>query len=168
MLTDKIKDALNAQIKLEGDSSNGYLAMAVWAENSGFEGVSNFLYAHAEEERIHMLKLVKFINERNGEAKIPAFEKPKNKFSNLNELFQTVLDQEVKVSQNINDLVELTLKEKDYATHNFLQWYVAEQIEEERLCHLILEKLNLIGSDKGGLYLFDRDIQALHQKASGK
>ncbi|CAG0908103.1 unnamed protein product, partial [Darwinula stevensoni] len=128
---DKIKDALNAQIKLEGDSSNGYLAMAVWAETNGFEGVSNFLYSHAEEERMHMLKLVKFINERNGEAKIPDFAKPKNKFTNLKELFESVFQHEVKVSKHINELVDMTLKEKDYSTMNFLQWYVSEQIEEE-------------------------------------
>ena len=164
MLSNLVKEALNNQIKLEGDSSNGYLAMAVWAEINGFEGVANFLYEHSEEERMHMLKLVKFINERNGEAIVPQFEKPKNNFSSLNELFEAVLAHEIKVSENINNIVELTLNEKDYATHNFLQWYVSEQIEEERLCRLILEKLDLIGSDKGGLYLFDRDIQSLHTK----
>lgn len=158
MLSEKIKNALNTQIKLEGDASNEYLSMAVWSENSGFQGAANFLYSHAEEERMHMLKLIKFINERNGIAVVPGFETPKSEFHNLYELFKSVLDHEIQVSQNINKLVELTLQEKDYSTHNFLQWYISEQIEEERLCRLILEKLNLIDSDKVGLYLFDRDI----------
>ena len=76
-------------------------------------------------------------------------------------MFQTLFKHEVFVSQSINDLVHITLEEKDYATHNFLQWYVAEQIEEEAQARTILDKINLIGDDKGGLYLFDNDIKQL-------
>ena len=76
-------------------------------------------------------------------------------------MFKELLEHEIFVSQSINDLVHITLQEKDYATHNFLQWYVAEQIEEEALARTILDKINLIGNDKGGLYLFDRDVQQI-------
>ena len=76
-------------------------------------------------------------------------------------MFQTLFDHEVMVSQKINDLVHITLTEKDYATHNFLQWYVSEQIEEEALARNILDKLKLIGGDKGGLYQFDNNIKML-------
>ena len=72
-----------------------------------------------------------------------------------------MFDHEVFVSKSINELVHVTLQEKDYATHNFLQWYVAEQIEEEAVARTILDKINMIGDDKGGLYLFDRDILQL-------
>ena len=82
-------------------------------------------------------------------------------FGSFKEMFQSLFDHEVMVSQKINDLVDITLKEKDYATHNFLQWYVAEQIEEEALARNILDKINLIGDDKGGLYLFDNDVKLL-------
>ena len=81
--------------------------------------------------------------------------------SNYKSLFKQLLEHEIKVSESINNLVGITLDERDFATHNFLQWYVAEQIEEEANARTILDKINLIGDDKGGLYLFDRDIQQL-------
>ena len=158
MIKDRILDALNKQIKLEGDSSQLYLAMAYWAEVKGLEGTANFLYAHADEERIHMLKLIKFINERGGKAFVPQIEEPKQDFSTLKDVFTAILNHECFVSESINEIVGITLEERDYATHNFLQWYVSEQIEEEKLARNILDKLEMIGSDKGGLYLFDRDI----------
>lgn len=161
MLSNTIEKALNEQIKIEASSSQVYLAMASWAEIQGFEGVSSFMYAHSDEERMHMLKLVKFVNERGGHARISTLEAPPAKFGSFKEMFQTLFDHEVMVSSKINDLVDITLKEKDYATHNFLQWYVAEQIEEEALARTILDKINLIGDDKGGLYLFDNDVKLL-------
>ncbi len=161
MLSETIEKALNEQIKIEASSSQVYLAMASWAEIQGFEGVSSFMYAHSDEERMHMLKLVKFVNERGGHARISTLEAPPAKFGSFKEMFQTLFDHEVMVSSKINELVDITLKEKDYATHNFLQWYVAEQIEEEALARTILDKINLIGDDKGGLYLFDNDVKLL-------
>ena len=81
-------------------------------------------------------------------------------------MFEELYKHEVFVSDSINELVHLSFSEKDYATHNFLQWYVAEQIEEEAQAKLILDKINLIGDDKGGLYLFDRDIQQMASNSS--
>lgn len=166
MLSAKIESALNKQIELEASSSQYYLAMASWAEIQGFNGVSKFLYTHADEERIHMLKLVQFVNERGGKALIPALKQPPTNFKSVNEIFEQILKHEVMVSEEINTLVDSCLKEKDYTTHNFLQWYVSEQIEEEALARRILDKLKLIGGDKGGLYLFDRDLEGL--SAQGK
>jgi len=161
MVSSIIEKALNQQIQIEAESSQIYLAMASWAETQGFEGVASFMYAHSDEERMHMLKLVKFINERGGHAQISQLAKPPISFGSFKEMFQSLFDHEVMVSQKINDLVHITLEEKDYATHNFLQWYVAEQIEEEALARNILDKINLIGDDKGGLYLFDNDVKLL-------
>lgn len=161
MVSDIIEKALNHQIRIEAESSQIYLAMASWAEVQGFEGVASFMYAHSDEERMHMLKLVKFVNERGGHAEVSDLSKPPVSFGSFKEMFQKLFDHEVMVSQKINDLVDITLKEKDYATHNFLQWYVAEQIEEEALARTILDKINLIGDDKGGLYLFDNDVKLL-------
>ena len=158
MLTSKIEAALNKQVTVEAESSQIYLAMASWAENLGFEGVSQFMYAHSDEEREHMLKLIKFINERGGHAKISQLSAPPSEFGSFKDMFQLLFDHEVLVSQSINDLVDISLQEKDYATHNFLQWYVSEQIEEEGLARNILDKINLIGDDKSGFYLFDNDI----------
>lgn len=161
MVSDIIEKALNEQIRIEAESSQIYLAMASWAENQGFEGVASFMYAHSDEERMHMLKMVKFVNERGGHAQISDLAKPPVSFGSFKEMFKSLFDHEVMVSQKINDLVGITLSERDYATHNFLQWYVAEQIEEEALARNILDKINLIGDDKGGLYLFDNDVKLL-------
>ncbi|CAL2084724.1 ferritin [Tenacibaculum sp. 190524A02b] len=161
MLSKKIEEALNTQIRIEAESSQVYLSMACWAEVQGFEGVAQFMYAHSDEERMHMLKLVKFVNERGGHAQISDLIAPPNEFGSFKDMFQTLFDHEVMVSKSINDLVHITLEERDYATHNFLQWYVSEQIEEEALARTILDKINLIGDDKGGLYLFDNDVKQL-------
>ena len=161
MLSKNVEKALNNQVKLEAESSQIYLSMASWAEAQGFEGVATFMYAHSDEERQHMLKIVKFINERGGHALVSALDAPAISFGALKEMFKTLFDHEVMISQKINDLVEITLNEKDYATHNFLQWYVSEQIEEESLARNILDKISLIGDDKGGLYLFDNDVKLL-------
>ena len=161
MLKNKIETALNKQIKIEAESSQIYLAMASWAETEGLGGTAQFLYKHSDEERMHMLKLVQYVNERGGKALIPQLAQPEKKYKSLPDLFQMLLNHEIMVSGEINNLVDICLKEKDYTTHNFMQWYVAEQIEEEALARTIMDKLNMIGSDKGGLYLFDRDIEGI-------
>ncbi|SFZ89920.1 ferritin [Flaviramulus basaltis] len=158
MLSKSIEKALNDQIRIEAESSQIYLAMACWAEVKGLEGVAGFMYQQSDEERDHMLKLVKFVNERGGHAQISQLKAPNVTFNSFKEMFEKLFDHEVFVSESINKLVHISLEERDYATHNFLQWYVSEQIEEEAVARTILDKINLIGNDKGGLYLFDRDI----------
>jgi len=158
MLSKKIESALNKQIEVEAYSSQVYLAMASWADTEGLNGVANFLFQHSDEERQHMLKLVGFVNERGGQAVIPALKKPKKTYNSVRKVFQEILDHERKVSGEINEIVDLTLSEKDYITHNFMQWYVSEQIEEESLAQNMIDKLNLIGDDNSGLYHFDRDL----------
>jgi ferritin len=161
MLSPIIETALNQQVVLEAESSQIYLAMASWAEVQGYEGISNFLYTHSDEERTHMLKLVKFINERGGHGIIPLLTQPPVKYEGIRPLFQMVLDHEIHVSSEINKLVDICLNEKDYTTHNFLQWYVSEQIEEEALARKVIDKLRLIGDDKAGHYMFDRDLASI-------
>lgn len=158
MLSTKVSSALNTQIVLEAFSSQYYLAMASWAETQGLNGVSAFLYIHADEERLHMLKLIKFVNERGGHGVVPLLKQPPTTYKSVKSVFEEILKHEMKVTSEINNLVDITLKEKDYTTHNFLQWYVSEQIEEEALARQIVDKLKLIGDDKGGLYFFDRDM----------
>ena len=155
----RVEAALNDQIEKEASSSQFYLAMASWAETKGLNGTAKFLYTHSDEERFHMLKLVKFVNERGGVAVIPGLETPAKEFQNIENVFQLLLEHELVVTDSINNLVDICLQEKDYSTHNFIQWYVSEQLEEEALARTILDKIKLIGSDKGGLYLFDRDLE---------
>jgi ferritin len=156
MLNKKIEDICNRQVEREGYSSDLYLAMASWAETSGLSGVAGWMYAQSDEERLHMLKFIKYINERGGKAVIPAFKKPPVDFKNVEELFKEVLKHEEFVTFSINEIVSLTLEEKDFNTNNFLQWFVMEQVEEEASARLILDKLRLVG--KNNMYEFDRDI----------
>ena len=167
MISGKVENALNDQIKKEAQSSQFYLAMASWAETKGYNGVASFLYAHSDEERMHMLKLIKFVNERGGKAIIPALDAPPIEFNSITYVFEELLNHEVKVTESINNVVEVCLSEKDYTTHNFMQWYVSEQIEEEALARTINDKLDMIGSDKGGLYLFDRDLESMAGSENG-
>ena len=167
MLSKSVQDALNNQVGLEAASSQAYLAMASWADiQPGLQGVTEFFYTQAEEERVHMLKLIKYVNERGGFAVVPALAQPIITFQSLKRVFEDFLRHELGVYESINYIVHLDFQEKDYPTHNFLQWYVAEQMEEERLARVLNEKLEMIGEDKSGLYLFDRDILFFRQKES--
>lgn len=162
MLSKKMQETLNRQVLMEAQSSQAYLAMASWAEiQPGLKGVTDFFFQHSDEERLHMLKLIHYINERGGFGVVPALSQPVLTFVSLKSAFEELFKHELAVSSSINDLVEIALAEKDYATHNFLQWYVLEQMEEERLARECNDKLELIGDDKSGLYLFDRDIVAM-------
>jgi ferritin len=165
MLSKAMQEALNNQVKLEALSSHAYLSMASWSEiQPGLENIAEYFFQQSEEERQHMLKLVRFINERGGFALIPALEQPNVTYKGLKSMFEEFLKHEITVSNSINELVHLALTEKDYATHNFLQWYVSEQIEEEKSARVLNDKLELIGEDKSGLYLFDRDIMMTRQR----
>jgi ferritin len=165
MLTKRMQDALNKQVAMEAQSSQAYLAMASWAEiQPGLKGVTEFFFKHSDEERMHMLKLIHFINERGGFAVIPTLQQPVLTFVSVKKAFEELLKHELAVSNSINELVDIALQEKDYATHNFLQWYVMEQMEEEKLARECNDKLEMIGDDKSGLYLFDRDIMSMEEK----
>ncbi len=154
----EIEKLLNEQIKYEAKASAQYLSMASWADIKGYNGIADFFYTQSEEERVHMTKLVKFINERSGAAVIPAIEKPRDDFNSLMDLFETFLESEEFVTAKINNIIYECLQLKDYNVHNFMQWYVAEQLEEEAVARTLLDKLKIIGDDKSGHYLFDRDI----------
>jgi ferritin len=164
MLKKKIEDICNRQIERESYPSNLYIAMASWAENNGYSGVAGWLYSQADEEKLHMMKFIKYINERGGKAVIPAFKKPASEFKTVEEMFKEVLKHEEFVTASINEIVALTLEEKDFNTHNFLQWFVMEQVEEEASVRTILDKVRLVG--KNNMYQFDRDIQSLRTPAA--
>jgi ferritin len=159
MIKKRIEDICNRQVEREGYSSNLYIAMASWAENSGYPGVAAWLYSQAEEEKLHMLKFIKYINERGGKAIIPAFKKPVAEFKSVENVFAEVLKHEEFVTDSINEIVGLTLEEKDFNTHNFLQWFVFEQVEEEASVRTIIDKIRLVGNNN--MYQFDKDILSL-------
>ncbi|HEX7494008.1 MAG TPA: ferritin [Bacteroidales bacterium] len=164
MLKKNIEAICNRQVEREGYSSSLYISMASWAEVNGYSGVAAWLYGQSDEERIHMLKFIKYINERVGKAVMPALKKPPIEFKNVEDLFREVLKHEEFVTASINEIVALTLEEKDFNTHNFLQWFVMEQVEEEASAKAILDKIRLVG--KNNMYEFDRDIMSLRRTAT--
>ena len=164
MLKKNIEDICNRQIEREGYSSNLYIAMASWAEINGYSGVAAWLYGQSDEERIHMLKFIKYMNERGGKAVMPALKKPSAEYKSVEDVFKEVLKHEEFVTASINEIVALTLDEKDFNTHNFLQWFVMEQVEEEGSARAILDKMRLVG--KNNMYEFDRDILGFRKPAT--
>lgn len=166
MLSEKINGILNDQIEKEGYSSHLYLAMASWAESNGFNGVSDWLYAQAEEERMHMLKIVKYVNERGGKAIISEIKQPPVTYENVRGLFSDVLEHEQYITNSINEIVAVCIEEKDYTTHSWINWFVNEQIEEEASVNTIIDKLKLIG--EGNLYHFDNDIMNMRGQVSSE
>jgi len=156
-----IEKLLNDQIKYEANASIHYLAMASWADCNGYNGVAEFFYLQSEEERLHMTKLVKFVNERGVKAIIPQIDQPNGEYSSLNELFEVFLKSEMFVTEQINRIIHECLQHKEYNVHNFMQWYVTEQLEEESVARTLLDKLNIIGDDRSGHYLFDKDINTM-------
>ncbi|MCO5265607.1 MAG: ferritin [Lentimicrobium sp.] len=161
MISKKVEEAINFQIKNEEHSSRIYMAMASWCETKGYRGAADFLYKQSDEERMHMLKFIKFLNDRGGYAVLSALEVPASTYNSLLDVFNHVMSHEEFITDSINKLYEVSLNEKDYTTGNFLQWYINEQIEEESTVHGILDKMKLVGEDKAGMFHMDKDLQAM-------
>ncbi len=159
MLPKKVESILNEQVEKEGYAAQLYLAMASWTETKGYEGTSGWFYAQHKEETEHMLKIIKYVNERGGKAVVPSVKQPPTDFENIKQVFEASMEHEQMVTASINNIVSICLEEKDFTTHNWIQWFVDEQLEEESAVQKILDKLNLIGT--GNLYMFDRDIMSL-------
>ena len=160
-MNQNVEKALNEQIRKEEYSSRLYLAMAIWCEANGYPGAATFLYEHAEEERMHMLKLVHYINDRGGHAKLLDFEVPPLNYTSVLKIFSEILKHEKYITESINNLYQVTVDEKDYTTANFLQWYITEQVEEESLFSTILDKIKLIGNDKAGMFHIDKELEGM-------
>lgn len=152
---------LNAQVTKEAHASQIYLSYASWAERQGLRGVANFLFRHAEEERDHMMKLMEYILERGAEVKVTAIPAPHENPASLQSCFEKIFEHETDNTKAIYKLVKLSHEEEDWATLNFMQWFVKEQIEEETLAMNILDKIKLSGGEKmsnNALYLLDKDL----------
>jgi ferritin len=165
MLSENIVSLLNRQITFEFFSSNLYLQMSAWCDVKGLDGCAAFLRAHAREEFEHGLKLFDYVNETGTMATVSAVDAPPVEFGSVGALFQQVYDHEVLVTRRINELVSATMKEEDYSTFNFLQWYVAEQHEEEHLIQQILDKVKIIGEQGSGVFFIDKAVGELLRKS---
>jgi ferritin len=147
-LSKSIEDILNKQVTKEANAAQIYLSYAVWADSEGYAGVANLLFRHSGEERNHMMKVIEYIQERGGRAKISALAAPPKDPKNLQECFEKTFQHEVDNTTAIYEIVNLAQKEKDWATWNFGQWFVKEQIEEETLIMDLLDKLKIAGGPK--------------------
>lgn len=166
MLSPNIETALNEQIAIEAAASQKYLAMACWCDSQALEGSAAFFFQQSEEERMHMMKIVNYVLESGGSVTIPALEKPKADYLNIREVVDTAYASEKFVTKSIHKLVNLALSESDHGTNNFLQWYVAEQQEEEALMRKLQDKITLIGDGGQSLYYIDKAINQTGKEAA--
>ena len=166
MISKRMEEALNEQIKLEGFASYLYLSMASWCDREGLEGCAQFMHRQSEEERMHMLKIFYYLSEVDGHALTPGIKQPPHEFESVRSMFEQVYKHEQKVTASINKLVKLSYEESDFTTTEFLQWYVEEQREEEALMRTILDKIKLIGDGPSSLYYIDQEIEKINAKAA--
>ena len=161
MLSEMMVRKLNEQVILEFYSSNLYLQMSSWCSFQSLENCSDFLRKHSQEEMGHMFRLFDYINDTGAQALLQVIEKPPHSFKDLKHLFQSIYQHEKHVTGKINELADLAFSERDFSTFNFLQWYVGEQHEEEKLFKSILDKIDMIGLDGRGLYHIDMEVGKL-------
>jgi ferritin len=158
MLGKNIEKAFNEQINWELFSGYLYLSMSAYFQSINLTGAAGWMRVQALEEGTHAMKFFDFINERSGRVEILAIKAPQKEWESPLAAFEDAYEHECLVSGRINDLVNLALKEKDHASNNFLQWFVSEQVEEEASVDAVVQKLKLIGSDGGGLFLIDQEL----------
>jgi len=160
MVSKKMLDALNSHLNEEVYSSYLYLSMAAYFEEKNLNGFAQWFKIQSQEEYGHGMKFYTFINQVGGKVNLKAVKAPKTTWKSIMEVFKETLTHEKHISGLINKLVGQAMQEKDYATNNFLQWFVTEQVEEEATVEEIINKLEMIGDAKSGLFMLDRELGA--------
>jgi ferritin len=158
MLSQALLDAFNTQIMKEFYSAYLYLSMANYAEANTLPGTAKWLRAQAAEEQTHGMKLLDFVQDRGGRVTLQAIAQPPAEFKGLLPMFEQVLEHEQYVTASIHALYELALKENDYAAQILLQWFVSEQVEEEKHASTIVDQIKQVGTQSGGLFLLDAHV----------
>lgn len=161
-LSTTLTAALNQQMTKEAHAAQIYLSYAAWADNQGYSGIANFLFRHAAEERNHMMKLFEYILKRGAKVEVTAIPAPTSDPLSVNNCFEKVFEHEVDNTKAIYKLVKMSQVEEDWATWNFLQWFVKEQTEEENLAISLLDKIKIAGGEKAtsnALYELDKDLE---------
>lgn len=164
-LSKDITGALNKQIDREAQSSTNYLAAAAWCNAQGYDHSADFFFKQAEEEREHMLKIFKYVCDMGGLPKAPAVKQGHTGFDSLRAVFEMALESEMKVTDSINEIVNIARKEKDHRTENFMQWFVQEQVEEEFITRRAVELFDLMGEDKLAIFMIDERIPKIEYKS---
>jgi len=160
-LSKTLAKALNDQMTNEAHNAQIYLSYASWANEKGYDGISNFLFRHANEERNHMMKFLEYILKRGGKVVVTAIPDPGPDPVSVNDCFEKVFTSEVENTSRIYDIVNMSMAEKDWATWNFMQWFVKEQTEEETLAMDLLSKIKIAGGAKANddaLFALDNNL----------
>ncbi|HEX6324714.1 MAG TPA: ferritin [Vicinamibacterales bacterium] len=157
-MTSVVLDAINRQISSEFSASFSYLSMSAWCEKENFTGAAHWLRLQSQEEHGHAMKLFDFVLARGGEIKLENITVPKAKFKSLADVFETALEQEQAVSKQIDALYELAFKEKVFAAMAELQWFLTEQVEEEKTTREIVARLNMVKGDPASVIDIDREL----------
>jgi ferritin len=158
MVSQIVQDAINTQINNELSASYSYLAMSAYCQRINFVGAARWLRAQSREEYGHGMKLFDFLLARNGKVKLTAVPEPRHEFDSVAHVFEQALAQEVEVSGQIDKLYELVFKEKAFAALVELQWFLQEQVEEEKTAREIVGKFQLVGADPASLLDLDREL----------
>jgi len=165
MLKKDMIEKLNEQMNLELFSSLLYQQMSAWCSYHSFEGAAAFLRRHAQEEMTHMQRLFAYLSDTGNMPQINAVPSPYNDYASLDALFKATYEHEQLITSQINELAHAAMTSQDYPTFNFLQWYVAEQHEEEKLFKSVLDKLSLVGTSGDGLYFIDKELATLDSQS---
>jgi ferritin len=160
MITKRMQDEINKQIKLEMESAYLYAAMAAWFEDQNLNGFAHWLHVQFDEEMIHAMKFWKHIKDRGGRTVVPGLAEQRQNWGSALEVFKEVLQHEEGVTARINFLVDVATEEKDRAAASMLQWYIDEQVEEEANATDIIKMLERIGDHPQGLIMYDRELGA--------
>ncbi len=158
MLKEVVEKALNKQLNEETYSAYLYWSMSAYFHSIALDGFANWMRIQALEEMTHAEKFFTYINDRGGRVELDKIEKPGLEWESPLAVFEAAFKHEQHISARIDDLVNLALDERDHSTNNFLQWFVAEQVEEEASADDIVQKLKLVGDNKGGLFMLDQEM----------
>lgn len=162
MLKQEMAIKLNEQLNLEFFSANLYLQMSAWCNDKGFEGASAFLKTQSQEEMDHMRRLFDYLNDTGTMPVLGSIDAPPVGFTDLREVLKCAYEHEQMITKKINELAHAAMTLQDYSTFNFLQWYVSEQHEEEKMFKSILDKLALVNTDGSGLFFIDQDLKKMN------
>ena len=158
MLSEKMQDALNRQINAELYSAYFYLSMSAYYESIGLAGFANWMRVQYQEETFHGLKFYDYVNSRGGRVNLMAIDAPPTEWASPVAPFEDTYKHEQKVTGLINDLVNLAIAERDHASNSMLQWFIDEQVEEEKNASDILNQIKLLKDAPNGLFMIDREL----------
>ncbi len=158
MINKKLEKAINDQINAEYYSAYLYLSMAAYLDDKGFSGFANWMKIQFQEEQFHAMKFFNYLSERGGRIELEQIDKPKKEWGSIVEVFEESLAHERIITESINNLIDLSIKEKDHATKSMLNWFIDEQVEEEAAVEEIVHQVKLVENDGRGLLMLDREF----------